>query len=125
MLPDDRDAAYLWDMLDAARAVEEFTSPVKFEQYLQDRKVRMAVERAVEIIGEAARRVSDGFRSAHPEIPWKKIIGQRNVLAHEYGEVRHERMWVLATAEIPDLIAKLTLLVPPLPSDTEGERGPV
>jgi len=124
MLPDDRDAAHLWDMLDAARAVEEFTSPVKFGQYLEDRKLRMAVERAVEIIGEAARRVSDGFRSAHPEIPWKKIIGQRNVLAHEYGEVRHERMWVLATAEIPDLIRKLTPLVPPLPSDTEIAPNP-
>ena len=72
MLPDDRDAAYLWDMLDAARAVEEFISPVSFGQYLQDRKLRMAVERAVEIIGEAARRVSDGFRSAYPEIPRKR-----------------------------------------------------
>jgi uncharacterized protein with HEPN domain len=120
MLPDDRDAGYLWDMLDAARAVEEFTSPVKFGQYLQDRKLRMAVERAVEIIGEAARRVSDGFRSAHPEIPWKKIVGQRNVLAHEYGEIRHERMWVLATTDIPDLIAKLTPLVPSPPSDADA-----
>ena len=121
MLPDDRDAGYLWDMLDAARAVEDFTSSVKFGEYLQDRKLRMAVERAVEIIGEAARRVSDGFRSAHPEIPWKKIVGQRNILAHEYGEVRHERMWVLATVEIPALIASLTTLIPPLPS--EDERG--
>jgi len=124
MPPDERDSAYLWDMLDAARAVEEFTSSVKCGEYLQDRKLRMAVERAVEIIGEAARRVSEGFRSAHPEIPWKKIIGQRNVLAHEYGEVRHERMWVLATAEIPDLIATLIPLVPPLPSDGESESGP-
>ena len=124
MLPDDRDAAYLWDMLDAARAVEEFISPVKFGQYLQDRKLRMAVERAVEIVGEAARRVSDGLRSAPPEIPWKKIIGQRNVLAHEYGEVKHERMWVLATVEIPNLIAALTPLVPPLPSENEHGRDP-
>jgi uncharacterized protein with HEPN domain len=84
----------------------------------------MAVERAVEIIGKAARRVSDGFRSAHPEIPWKKIIGQRNVLGHEYGEVRHERMWVLATAEIPDLIATPTSLVPPLPSEDEHGHDP-
>ena len=124
MLPDDRDAAHLWDMLDAARAVEEFTSPVKFGQYLEDRKLRMAVERAVEIIGEAARRVSDDFRGVHPEIPWKKIIGQRNVLVHEYGEVRHERMWVLATADIPGLIRKLAPLVPPLPSDTESPANP-
>jgi uncharacterized protein with HEPN domain len=111
-------------MPDAARAIEEFTSPVKFGGYLEDRKLRMAVERAVEIIGEAARRISDRFRGAHPEIPWKKIIGQRNVLAHEYGEIRNERMWVLATAEIPDLIRKLAPLVPPLPSDTESAPTP-
>jgi len=55
MPPDERDSAYLWDMLDAARAVEEFTSSAKFGKYLQDRKLRMAVERAVEIIGEASR----------------------------------------------------------------------
>lgn len=124
MPPDERDSAYLWDMLDAARAVQEFISSAEFGQYLQDRKLRMAVERGVEIIGEAARRVSDGFRGAHPESPWKKIIGQRNILAHEYGEVRHERMWVLATAAIPDRIRKFTPLVPPLPSDTESAPNP-
>lgn len=119
MLPDDRDAGYLWDMIDSARAVGDFTSSVNFGEYARDRKLRMAVKRGVEIIGEAARRISDSFRSAHPEIPLKKIIGQRNVLAHEYGEIRHERMWVLATTDIPDLIAKLSPLVPPLPSDAD------
>ncbi len=101
MRPEERDAAYLWDMLDAARTVKSFISDVTVKQYIEDRKLQMAVERAVEIIGEAARRVTDAFKEEHPEIPWKGIIGQRNVLAHEYGDIKQERMWAVASIHIP------------------------
>lgn len=66
MSPKERDISYLWDMLDGARTVHEFTVNVGFEQYIQDRKLQMAVERGIEIIGEAARRLSDSFRQKHP-----------------------------------------------------------
>lgn len=69
MRPEDRDAAYLWDMLDAARTVLRITAGVGSDRYLQDRTLQLAVERAIEIIGEAAGRVSETFRRAHPEIP--------------------------------------------------------
>ena len=69
MQPDARDAAYLWDMLDAARAVQEFEAPRSLSDYVADRMLRGAVERHLEIVGEAANRVSRGFRAAHPEIP--------------------------------------------------------
>jgi len=117
MLPDERDAAYLWDMLDAARTVREFTANVGLDAYLEDRKLQLAVERGLEIIGEAARRVSERFRERHPEIPWRSIIGQRHVLAHEYGEVKQDRIWVVATAQIPELIRQLEPLVPAPPED--------
>jgi len=58
-------------------------SDVPFAQYMDDRKLQLAVERSLEIIGEAARRVSPVFRESHPEVPWRRIIGLRNVLAHE------------------------------------------
>ena len=119
----ERDAAYLWDMLDSAETVREFMKDVSYHQYSRDRKLQLAVERAVEIIGEAARRVSDTCKSAHPEIPWQGIIRQRNVLAHEYGDIKLEVMWVLATQRIPELIAmlkKLDISVPP--QDTEQEK---
>ncbi len=112
MRPEERDAAYLWDMLDAARTVKRFISGVTINQYMEDRKLQLAVERAVEIIGEAARRVTDAFKEAHPEIPWKGIIGQRHVLAHEYGEIKQERMWAVASTHIPALIALLEPLLP-------------
>lgn len=83
MQPESKDAAYLWDMLDAAQAIREFVATRSFEDYEADRMLRGAVERHLEIIGEAANKVSRGFRAAHPEIPWQRIIAQRNILAHE------------------------------------------
>ena len=112
MRPEERDAALLWDMLDAARAVRDFTAGVTFEVYVADRRVQFAVERGLEILGEAAHHVSEGFRAAHPEIPWSGMVGQRNVLAHEYGEIKPERIWRVATERLPDLIRMLEPLVP-------------
>lgn len=77
------DASYLWDMLTAARAVVQFVDGRAFEEYAADLMLRSAVERQIEIVGEAARRVSRPFQSQHPEIPWSKIMGQRHVLAHD------------------------------------------
>jgi uncharacterized protein with HEPN domain len=81
------DIAHLWDMLHAARGIESAVAGLELEHYLQDEDLRMSVERRIEIIGEAARRVSDACKVAHPEIPWRRMISQRNVPAHEYDEV--------------------------------------
>ena len=111
MQSDQKDAAYLWDMLDAARTVEQLSSGLDFAQYSNDRRTQLAIERSLEIIGEAAGRVSVSFRNAHPEIPWRQIVGQRNVLIHEYGEIKQERIWKAVTENIPQLIEQLKLLV--------------
>lgn len=111
MQPEERDAAYLWDMLDAAKTIGEFIHGFSFSHYENDRKVQLAVERSLEIIGEAARRVSEGFKNNHPEIPWKNIIAQRNILAHEYGEIKQERIWIVAAQKIPELISILENLL--------------
>ena len=107
MQPDQRDAAYLWDMLDAARTAKQLSSGRDFAQYSNDRRTQLAVERSLEIIGEAAARVSASFCDAHPEIPWRQIIGQRNILIHEYGEVKQERIWKVVKENIPQLIELL------------------
>jgi len=85
MQPEDLDPAYLWDMLDAARTVLEMTAKKRFDQYIKNRMLQLAVERSLEIIGEAASNVSPEFREKHPEIPWMRLIAERNVLAHRYG----------------------------------------
>jgi uncharacterized protein with HEPN domain len=117
MRPKSSDISYLWDMLDAACAIREFLVGKNFDDYAHDRLLRGAVERHIEIMGEAARDVSADYRNAHPEILWNKIIAQRHVLAHEYGEVKHERIWGVATVHIPDLIGKLRQLVPAPPKE--------
>lgn len=111
-MPGERDKAYFWDMLDAALAVEEFVRGKTYEEYLSNRMMRGAVERHIEIIGEAARRISEATRKTYPEIPWRALVGQRNVLAHEYDEVVNEAMWVVATRRVPELIAVLRKVLP-------------
>ena len=117
MQPEIRDQALLLDMLDSARAVVLMVSGITSTHYSEDRRTRRAVEREVEIIGEAAGKVSKSFREAHPEIPWRKIIGQRHILAHEYGEIEDEIIWRVATVHIPELIALLEPVVPEMGSD--------
>ena len=107
MRPEQRDTAYLWDMLDAAEAVATFVAGRGQDDYEADRMLRSAVERQVEIIGEAAGKVSADFQSAHPEIPWRGIVAQRHVLAHDYGEVDNSLLWLVATVHSPELARQL------------------
>jgi uncharacterized protein with HEPN domain len=102
-------------MLSAARTVCDLVRDYTLARYLSDRRTQLAVERAIEIIGEAARRVSEAIKAQHPEIPWQGIVAQRHVLAHDYGEIIQERIWLLATGRIPELINQLEPLLPPLP----------
>jgi len=113
MLPDETDAGYLWDMLDAARAVQRFVASRVRDEYLRDEMLQAAVERKIEIVGEAARKVSGPFQQAHPEIPWVRIAAQRHVLAHAYGEIQHDRIWEVASVHLPVLIRQLEQLLPP------------
>ena len=112
-----KNSAYLWDMLDAAQAVNDFIAQCTYEEYCNNRMLRSAVERNLEIIGEAAGKVSNEFKDSHPEIPWRQIIGQRNVIIHEYGEIDNELIWNVAKHHIPELIKNLKTLIPSEPTD--------
>ena len=104
-------------MLDAAETVEKFTRGVLYDRYAVDRMMQLAVEREIEIIGEAAGRVSQSFKAAHPEVPWQAMVAQRNVLAHEYGDINQDRIWLVATVRIPGLVRLLRPLIPPAPTE--------
>lgn len=112
MPPGSRDDAYLWDMLEACRNVIEFIRESEFANYSSDKILQSAVERQIEILGEAAGKVSPTFQNSHPEIPWRQIIGQRNVLVHEYKDIAAKLIWSVATEHIPELIKNLEPLVP-------------
>jgi uncharacterized protein with HEPN domain len=113
MLPEEKDAALLWDMRQAASEIAQFVKGVTCERFQSNNMLRYAVERQILVIGEAAKNVSSTFKDAHPQIPWSAIIAQRNILAHEYGEILVERIWRVATIFIPELIEQLNPLVPP------------
>lgn len=110
MRPEGRDAALVWDMREAARDIQSFVADVTAEQFASDKKIRFAVERQLLVIGEAARRISESFKALHPEIPWRSLIGLRNVLAHEYGEIVVDRIWLMAKDKAPQLLEALSKL---------------
>jgi uncharacterized protein with HEPN domain len=101
MRPEDRNIALLWDIREVAREIVEFMKGTTHHPFTSQKVLRYAVERQMMVIGEAARRVSDSFKDARPEIPWNSMVGQRNVLANGYGEVLIERIWLGATEGIP------------------------
>lgn len=105
------DHTWLADMLVAARLAQQFVSGVSREELDADVMRESAVIRQLEIVGEAATRVSPDFRAAHPEIPWREIIGMRNVLIHAYQKVQSEEVWNAATISVPELIAVIEPLV--------------
>jgi len=117
MSPEERDPAYLWDMLAAAERAVSYVKGVSRDDYLSDERTRDAVERNLITIGEAARKLSRAFQHAHPEIPLGDIVGLRNIVVHDYGKVDHRRVWSIVTERIPALIAKLAPLVPAPPPE--------
>ena len=107
-----RELSYLWDMQHAAREISQFMQGVKFSQFEKEKILRLAAERELLIIGEAANHLSPQFRNKHPEIRWVNFIGLRNTLAHEYGETLINKVWVAATVSVPELLAELDKLLP-------------
>lgn len=111
MRPEEKNLAYLWDMYNETKQITEFTKNVDFPKFVSNKMIRYAVERSLLILGEAANHVSFQFQEEHSEIPWHQIIGQRNVLAHEYGDIKVDRIWITATKNIPKLLTELEKLL--------------
>lgn len=115
MLPEDKDAAYLWDIRQAAQEILEFAGEMDCKEFEQNKMARYAVERQLLVIGEAAKNISSEFKQKNSQIPWLAIIGQRNIIAHEYGEILVERIWRVVREHIPELIKQIDPLIPDLP----------
>ena len=105
--------ALLLDMLLAARDVVDFARGRTRDDLNTDRQLVLSLVKSIEIIGEAAARISQETREAHPDIPWPKIVAMRNRLVHAYFEINLRRVWEVVQNDVPDLIALLEPLVPP------------
>ena len=123
MQPDNRDLAYLLDMLSCCNDVISFTSEITFEVFEQDRMRRFATERQLETLGEAANHVSEATQHAYGSIAWPKLVGLRNKLAHDYGEVLAERVWQIARSSIPELRIQLLAIDDVRVQDAKDSEG--
>ncbi|HTV48630.1 MAG TPA: HepT-like ribonuclease domain-containing protein [Phycisphaerae bacterium] len=122
MAADNQDAARLLDMVEAAESISRHLTNKQRTDLDKNEMLGDALERQLEIFGEAARNISAEFQKMHPEIPWKKIISTRHILAHEYGRVNPDVLWRIVTQYVPEALKKIKPLVPPFPPDPEPEE---
>jgi uncharacterized protein with HEPN domain len=108
----DRDRAYLLDITESARLALSYMDGLTLEVFLNDTQRQDAVIRRIEIIGEAARRVSPQTRELHPEIPWATMIGMRNLMIHDYDDVDMDIVWDTVHRDLPELLELLEPLSP-------------
>ncbi len=108
-----RDESRLLDILIAARKVQAFCEGVGREEFEANDLLQNAVLRLLQVIGEASRNISPETQDAHPEIPWKEMVGFRHKLVHEYFRVDIEEVWGIILRDIPGLIRLIEPLVPP------------
>ena len=94
---------YVDDIRDSIEAIKRYTAGLAKEDFLSSTEKQDAVYRRLEVIGEAANRLPDEFRSQYPQIPWNKIVGMRNVLIHEYDSIDLDRIWETIQRDIPKL----------------------
>lgn len=106
------DLALLYDIWMAAKDIIEFTEVHTLNSFANDKKTRLAVERQIEVIAEAMKRLREEFKEDHPEIPWQKIIAQRNIIAHEYDKLQVEKIWLAASESVPQLLPQIEALIP-------------
>ena len=94
---------FLRDILDACDEAREFVEGMTFEEFDRDRKTKLAVEREIEIIGEAANNIPEHIRQTASEVSWSKISGMRNKLAHEFFDVHYGIVWSTVREDLPPL----------------------
>lgn len=112
---------YLEDILDAMEKAELLIAGVTYEQFAQDFRIHFAVVRALEIIGEASKRLPASLRQQHPALPWRGMAGLRDHIAHGYDVVDLEIVWNVVTREIPQIKPRLRQI---LQDYLAQEQGP-
>jgi uncharacterized protein with HEPN domain len=122
--PRERDLVKCEDMRINAQRALQFLGTRSLREFQADEMLQAAVIRCVEIIGEAARLVSENTRKRAPQIPWPLITGMRHVLAHDYGTVDLDRVYDVVMNYLPDLLARLHALIAALEKDAGWKDEP-
>lgn len=108
-----RDDALIMDIVQYGEAAMRHVDDLSLEQFADSELRQHAAAHALMAIGEAANKVSHGFSEAHPEVPWRAIIGLRHRIVHDYMSINIRRVWETVRADLPPLIATLKQSLPP------------
>ena len=103
-------------VLDAIARIKRFSAGMDRDSFCSDPTVADAVAYNIMIIGEATRCISDAFKEAHPDVPWKQIRAMRNILVHDYVRTDVDQLWLVVENDLDDLAAKMTAAKESAPS---------
>lgn len=109
MQPNDR--IRLQHILDESNEINKFVKGYNYERFKNDNKTVHAVLRAIEIIGEAAGKISPEFKTKHHQIEWNHIVGMRNHLIHVYFDIDYVTVWATIKKDVPRLITTIKKLL--------------
>ncbi len=110
-MPED-DLVFIGHMLDTARKISAKLEGRVRADFDADENLRLALTHLLQIIGEAAGRLSPKFRQEHPSVNWKAVVGMRHKVVHDYLNVDEDVVWRTVVQEIPVLIAELQKIAP-------------
>lgn len=105
------DIIYIYHIRDSINKIYEYTESISEEVFKSKSIYQDSVIRQIEIIGEAASKLSNSFKEKHPDIPWKNIIGMRNKLIHDYFGIDINAVWKTVTSDIPVLKKEIKLII--------------
>lgn len=117
---------YLVQIVECADRILDFTAAGE-SRFRSDVMVQAAVIRMFQVMGEAAKRVPDDFRSAHPSVPWRQMASFRDVLVHDYEAVDLDLVWAVIEKDLKSTRSRVKELLPPmseLERDIDGEDPP-